>query len=159
MSEPVRPDQAARSLAEIRAQQEQVINVTVIPVWFWWLLGGLMVALAAAVESGDRLTIGFGVGVFVLGVLAATGWVVRRAQHVQPRNDLLGWRGVTVIVGFVALVVGASFAVALGLTAAGVAHPATLSNLLTAVMLIVGGPTLMRTLRRIMLDNRAGSTR
>ena len=63
------------------------------------------------------------------------------------------------ILGFVALVLGITLAVAFSLEAAGVSHPATLANLLGAVLLIAGGPMLTRALRRIMLDNRAGGTR
>jgi hypothetical protein len=159
MGEDVRPDEAARALAQIRDHQERVVNVADIPAWYWWLVGGLIVALPAAVESGRPVTIGIGVVVFVLGILVGTGWVVRGALQAQPRNELLGVRGVMMILGFVALVVGITLAVAFGLEAAGVSHPATLANLLGAVLLIVGGPVLTRALRRIMLDNRAGGTR
>jgi hypothetical protein len=159
MNEQLRPDEAARALAEIRERQEQVIKVTVVPAWYWWLVGGLIVALAAAVDSRERVTIGIGVTVFVLGILSGTGWVVRGALHVQPRNELLGGRGVMMILGFVALVLGITLAVAFSLGAAGISHPATLANLLGAVLLIVGGPMLTRALHRIMLDNRAAGTR
>jgi hypothetical protein len=37
--------------------------------------------------------------------------------------------------------------------------PATLACLAGGIALGLGGPVLMRTLRRIMLGNRAGSTR
>lgn len=159
MGEQVRPDEAARALAQIRERQEQVINVTVVPAWYWWLVGGLIVALPAAVESGEPVTIGIGVTVFVLGILCGTGWVVRRALHVQPRNELLGLRGVMMILGFVALILGVTFTVAFSLEAAGISHPATLASLLGAVVLIVGGPMLTRALRHIMLNNRAAGPR
>ena len=118
MSEKAHPDEAARALAQIRDRQEQVINVTVVPAWYWWLVGGLIVALPAAIESREPVTIGIGVTVFVLGILGGTGWVVRGALHVQPRNELLGGRGVMIILGFVALVLGITLAVAFGLEAA-----------------------------------------
>jgi hypothetical protein len=159
MGEDLRPDDAAGALAKIRDHQEQVVNVADIPAWYWWLVGGLIVALPAAVESGRPVTIGIGVVVFVLGIIVGTGWVARGALRAQPRNELLGARGVTMILGFVALVVGITLAVAFGLEAAGASHPATLANLLGAVLLIVGGPVLTRALRRIMLDNRAGGPR
>lgn len=159
MGERVHPDEAARALAQIRDHQEQVIKVTVVPAWYWWLLGGLIVALPAAVESREPVTIGIGVAVFVLGILAGTGWVVRGALRVQPRNELLGGRGVMIILGFVALVVGTTLALAFSLEAAGASRPATLANLLGAALLIVGGPILTRALRSIMLANRAGGGR
>lgn len=159
MGEELRPDEATRALAQIRDRQEQVINVTVIPAWYWWLVGSLIVALPAAVESRQPVVIGIGIAGFVLGIIGSTGWAIRRARHVQPRNNLLGGRGIAMILGFVALVVGVSLALALSLSAAGVSHPATLANVLGAVLLIAGGPLLTRALRRIMLANRAGATR
>jgi hypothetical protein len=157
MNDQVRPDEAARALAQIKDRQEQVINVAIIPAWYWWLLGGLNVALAFAVESHDPTIVGAGTILFTLGLLAGTGWVVRRALLVKPRNGLLGTRGIAMILGFVALVVLASLAVAFSLQAAGVSHPATWANVVSAALLIVGGPLLMRALRRIMLDNRTGA--
>ena len=156
MGEQVRPDEAAQALARIRKSQKHVIDVKVVPVWFWWLIGGLIVVLAAAVESREPVTTGVGVAVFMLGILTGTAFVVRGARQVQPRNELLGGRGVAMILGFVVLVLGVTFAVAVGLEAAGVSYPATLANLVGAVLLIVGGPTLMHALRRVMLARRAG---
>lgn len=159
MADQIHPDEAAQALAQIRDRQEQVIDVAAVPIWYWWLIAGLIVLLAAAVESDNPTTLGIGVAVFVLGLLGGTGWVAQRALHVQVRNDLLGVRGILLILGFVALTVGASLAVAFGLEAAGAAHPATLGNLAGAVLLVVGGPLLMRVLRRVMLDRRSGGAR
>jgi hypothetical protein len=41
----------------------------------------------------------------------------------------------------------------------GVHYPATLACLAGGIAMGLGGPVLMRTLRRIMLGNRAGSAR
>ena len=155
----VRPDEAAKALAHIRQRQEQVVDVTAIPAWYWWAVGALMVGLSLAVETRRSTVIGLGVSGFVPGILAATGWVVRRALRVQVRNELLGARGVLLILGFVGAVVAVTLAVAFSLRAAGVGHPATLADLVGAAALIVGGPVLTRRLRRIMLANTAGGTR
>ena len=53
----------------------------------------------------------------------------------------------------------AALAVAFSLEAAGTAYPATWGEVTAAVCLVVGGPLLMRALRRIMLDNAAESDR
>ena len=93
--------------------------------------------------------------VFVLGMLAGTGWVVRGSLRAKVRNALLGARGIGLILGFVALTVAVSLGLAFGLQAAPVGHPATWGTLASAVMLVVGGPLLTRALRRTMLDRRA----
>jgi hypothetical protein len=159
MVEEMRPDEAADALAQVRARQKQVIDEAQVPVWYWWVIGVLMVAFTAAVESGEKMFIGVGTAVFVLGVVAATGFVIRRALQVQVRNDLLGLRGAGLIVGFVLATVAISLAVAFSLQAAGVGHPATIGNAVTATILIVGGPWLSRALRRIMLSRRTGGSR
>jgi len=101
--------------------------------------------------------IGIATAAFVFGILIVTGrlvlGIVRRAQ---PRNDLLGPTGVLAILGFVAGILAVSLPTSFALKAAGVRYPATAGILLAGVFMVVGGPLLMRYLRRLMLDNRAG---
>jgi hypothetical protein len=160
MADQIRPEEAARALTEIGQRQEQVIRLAVIPNWYWWAIAVLMVALAAAVDTRQGLVVGIGTAVFVAGVLATTGWAVFRAVgSAQPRNDLLGLGGVVAILGFVAVTVGVSLAIAFILKASGVSYAATIGVLVPAVMLVVGGPMLMRYLHGLMLANRSGSRR
>jgi hypothetical protein len=160
VTDPVRPEEAARALTEIGQRQEQVIRLAVIPNWYWWAIAVLMVALAAAVDTRQGLVVGIGTAVFVAGVLTTTGRVVFRAvRRAQPRNDLLGPGGVVAILGFVAVTDGVSLAVAFTLKASGVSYAATIGVSVAAVMLVVGGPMLMRHLQGLMLANRSGSRR
>ncbi|MCP2324376.1 hypothetical protein HDA40_002883 [Hamadaea flava] len=156
MTEHMRPDEAAQALAQVRATQEQVIGMSMIPIWFWWAIGALMVGFAAAIESGDDTIIGIGVVVFVVGLTASVGWVVRKALRVQVRNDLLGLRGAGLIAGFVLGTVAVSLAAGFALEAADVAHPATWGEVVTAMILGFGGPWLNRALRRIMIERSGG---
>jgi hypothetical protein len=154
------PAEAAQALADIQLRQQQVIDLAMIPVWYWWAVGALMVILAAGVDSRAAVAVGLSVTVFVLGILAATGWVVGRAfRHAQLRNGLLDGRAVAAILGFVALIVGGTIGLAFALRAAGTGHPATLACAAGALVLGLGGPVLMRRLRAIMLGNRTGAAR
>jgi hypothetical protein len=160
MADGLRPDDAAQALAEIEQRREQVIELAIIPGWYWWAIAGLQVGLAAAIDSRQPLAIGLGTGGFVIGVLAATGWVVAGPlRRAQPRNDLLSPVGVLAILGFVATVMAVSLPTAFALDANGIAYPATWGALLGGVVMVVGGPPLMRFLRRIMLANHSGSHR
>ena len=160
MNEQLRPEEAAQALTEIRQRQQQVIDLAVLPTWYWWAIGALMVVLAAGVDARTPVTVGIAVAVFVLGVLAATGWALAGTlRHAPLRNGLLDVRGVAAILGFVALIVGITLGIAFTLRTAGTSHPATLACLVGGLGLGVGGPRLMRLLRRIMLANRAGSPR
>ncbi|MBO0871268.1 MAG: hypothetical protein J2P15_22165, partial [Micromonosporaceae bacterium] len=140
MTEQVRPDEAAQALTEIGQRQEQVIRVAIIPTWYWWAIGVLMVEFAAAVDIRRNPILGIGISIFVVGLLTTTGWVVLRGvRSVQLRNDLLGARGVLAILGFVALIVVVSLAVAFSLKAFAVSYPATIGVSIAAAMLVIGG--------------------
>jgi hypothetical protein len=160
MNDEPSPAEAVHALADIQLRQQQVIDLATIPVWYWWAVGALMVVLAAGVDSRAPAAVGVSVTVFVLGVLAATGWVVGRAfRHAQLRNGLLDGRAVAAILGFVAVIVGGTIGLAFGLRAAGAGHPATLACLAGGLVMGMGGPVLMRRLRVIMLGNRTGAVR
>ena len=160
MPDELRPDEAARALTEIRKRQEQVIKLAIIPVWYWWVIAALMVGLSAAVDSRRALAIGIGTSAFVIGVLGATARAVLGGlRRAQLRNDLLGPVGVLAILGFVATILAVALPIAFAFQAAGIRYPATLGVLVGAILMVVGGPWLMRFLHRLMLARRAGSQR
>jgi hypothetical protein len=160
MNEHLRPDDAAQALTEIRQRQQQVIDLAVLPTWYWWAIAALTVVLAAGVDTNTPAAIGTTVAVFVLGVLAATGWALAGTlRHAPLRNGLLDQRGVAAILGFVALTVGITLGLAFTLQATGASHPATLAAVVGGLGIGIGGPILMRRLHRNMLANRAGSPR
>jgi hypothetical protein len=160
MNDQVRPDEAARALAEIGHQQEQVIKLTAIPTWFWWATGVLMVGFSAAVESKRPVAIAIGAVVFALGITGAVLYVsIGTYRRAQVRNNLLGAGGALAIGGFVAVTVGVSLAIAFGVQATGFDYPGTLGSAVGAALLVIGGPLLVRHLHGVMLANRAGSQR
>jgi hypothetical protein len=160
MNEQLRPEEAAQALTEIRQRQQQVIDLAVLPTWYWWAIGALTVVLAAGVDTNTPMAIGTTVAVFVLGILAATGWALAGAlRHAQLRNGLLDHRGVAAILGFVALTVGITLGLAFTLRVTDVSYPATLAAVVGGLGMGIGGPILGRRLRRIMLANRDGSPR
>jgi hypothetical protein len=153
-------DDAASALVEIDRRQDQVIEQSIIPWWYWWTLAALIIGLTGAVESERSLVIGIGVGGFVLGLLISTGWIVlRMVGNLQPRRDLIRPAGVLAILGLAAAVNAVTVPTGLLLEAAGVRYPATMATILGGVVLVVGGPVLMRFLRNNMRANRPGGQR
>ena len=151
---------APRALAEVRRRQQQVIDQATVPGWYWWAVGALMVVLAVGVDIRTPAAVGAAVPVFVVGLLSATGVAVSGLfRQARLRNGLLDGTGVTAILGFVALIVGGTLGIAFALRAGGIRYPATLACLAGGIAMGLGGPVLMRALRRIMLGNRAGSPR
>jgi hypothetical protein len=160
MGEELRPEEAARALAEIEQRQEQVRQLMNIPAWFWWATAALIVGMSAAVESDRPLVTGIGVAGFVIGLLVLVGRIVGGSiRYAKPRNDLLPPAGVFAILGFVALVLAVTLPTAFTLQASGVRYPATLACLAPAVLLILGGPMLTRYLFRVMRSHAAGGRR
>ncbi|KOV87205.1 hypothetical protein [Nocardia sp. NRRL S-836] len=158
MYENVSADDAARALDEINRRADQVIEKTLVPDWFWWVVAGLNVALTAALESETPLVIGIGTGLFVLGTVVVSGTLVTNAlRHAQVRNNLVGANGVLAVLAFVALILAVTLPAAFLLDAADVPHAAVIVTAVSGVVMIIGGPVLMRYIRRTMRSHRAGT--
>ena len=147
----IRPEDAAAALQRVHSQQRQVLGVEPIPTWFWPALGALIVGITAANESRQPALIAIASVGFALG-LSATVFQVVRAQKVQPRNELLGARGVLVIVAFTLALVAVGVGLAFALRQAGIAWPGTIGTAAVALLMIALGSTLGRRLQRIMSD-------
>jgi hypothetical protein len=156
MTEFVQPAEAKRALDEIRNRQRQVVAATPIPGWFWAATAGLMVAFTAGVESRRPAFIAIVVPVFAIGVTATVLAVVLRSRA-QIRGYYLGRPGALAIISFVLVAVIVGLGTGFGLEFAGFDWPATAGNAATGLVLIIGGPLLMRRLGRIMAERAARS--
>jgi hypothetical protein len=144
----IHPDEAARSLAEVRERQSRALAAGLIPNWFWWAIAALVTVFCFGIESKRPAFIAIAATVFGVGIAVSVVTVVTRGPA-QVRNDLLGPTAGLLITCFVLGVVGVTLGVAFTLRAAGVAYPATWASLVDAVGLIVGGPILMRKLHAL----------
>jgi len=160
MTDEIRPDEAAGALTEIARRRAQVVTLTIVPTWFWWAIAVLMVGFGFAVEVRRPLVTGIATAVFVVGVVVVTGRLVLGVVgRAHPRHDLFDPAGVLAVLGFVAATLAVSLPTSFALKAAGFGYPATAGVLLAAIVMVVGGPLLMRYLRRRMLDNPEGGPR
>lgn len=161
MADQVNPHEAARALAQIRADQERVIDRAAGPLGFYWAVAALIVMMGVVVDLGagpehtgplERpVVLGIGLGLFLLGIGVAVGWAVRHSQRVKPRRELFGPIGVAIIVGYVILVSGGNFAALFLLRASGVPYPFTLANLVGAILMVSIARLANGGLRRVML--------
>ena len=151
MTNAVEPAEAREALAEMERRQEQVIEGTLVPNWYWWAVAVLAVGLGFGIDTRDPTAIAATAGIFGISIPVLTVWIAFGGRrHVKVHERLLGSRGAGLIVGFVWLVVGGTLALAFGLQAASVGPAGTISTLACAIALIVGGPALMRRLREMM---------
>jgi len=149
---------AAAELAEINRRQAGVIDAVLVPRWYWWVIGLLLVPIGLAADSHQRTATAVVAVLMALLIAGISVWMISGAYpgaRVHPAT--LGGAGALYIVGFVWVVVGVSLVVAFGLQAAGVAYPATIGTVLAALMLIGGGPVLMSRLRRSMVARSSGA--
>jgi hypothetical protein len=151
---------AVRELAEIEKQRSVLIEAVLVPRWYWWAVGLLVVPIGLAVDSHQRTATAVVAVLMALVIAGLSVWMISGAYAgARVHATTLGAAGTLYIVGFVWLVVGVSLVVAFGLQAAGAPYPATIGTALAAVMLIVGGPILMSRLRRSMVARSAAPVR
>lgn len=154
-AQPIPPADAARALTEIHTRREQVVLNTLVPDWFWLAISLLMVGFVAAMETHRPLWIITGSVVYALGLAASIGPLLlhRRAQ-VHP--SMIGVHGGLAIGVLVVVLVGLGLGVALAAQAFGATRPATVGVTVESVGMAVGGPLLMRYLRRLMSGRPIG---
>jgi len=152
MTQSVSPDDARRSIEEVRRREQRIIRAVAIPLWYWWVVAAGTLVLGVVVDGHRPAATVVTAVLFAVGTAALTVWVILGAgSGAQVIKDLLGLGGPASIVLFVWIVVIVSLAVAFSLQARGAPHPATDGTGVTAVCLVVGGPILMRLLNRQML--------
>ena len=144
---------AAGELDAIKKSQAGAIEAVLVPRWYWWVVGILVVPIGLAADSHQRVATAM-VAVAAALVIAAVSVAMitgaYRGARIHPAT--LGAAGSLYIVGFILLVVGAALVIAFSLQAAGNRFPGTIGTVVTAVLLIVGGPILMASLRRSMVE-------
>ena len=59
---------ATQALQQVQKSQLKVIDAAADLVWYWWWIGGLMVCLAAAVDTGSRTAEGVGIFAFMFAL-------------------------------------------------------------------------------------------
>ena len=151
----IHPDEAARSLSEVRERQRSALAAGLIPTWYWWAVALLVTMFCAGIESDRPALVVAATIVFGLGIATSVFIVVTRAKA-QLRNTLLGAAGTLAILGFTAATVAVTFGVSTLLEAADVPFPATLASLVNAASLIIGGPILMRKLHAMAAARTLG---
>jgi hypothetical protein len=153
------PDNAASALAEIGRRQSQVIEAVLVPGWYWLAVGAAMVVIGAAADYRHTVVLAVAIPVAVVAIAALTGAMIFGFyRRVRIRDtELLGGRGAVAIVSLVGLIVGLTLGVGFGLRALGSPAPATIATTVGAAALAVGGPLLMRLLRRVMHGRRVGA--
>jgi hypothetical protein len=146
--------EAAAALAEIKRRQERVIKTVLVPVWYWWVMAGGMVAIGAARDTGNGVVEAVTIPLAVLvmaGLTARTIPAVRRRVQVHSTTQP-GARGAAAIFALIVLVDVAIVATAASLAAAHDPDPGKIGTAAGAAVIVIGGPLVNRYLSALMLS-------
>ena len=151
MSEQMTPAEAHEALDVVARARRQVVAQVGLPRTYWWALAAGWVVLGAIGEEGpawlaSAATLVFGIGHSVLASRLLGGR--RRTHDVRPSAATAGRRTPLVVVGMLVGLVALTIAVALLLDADGAEHAAIWAGVLVGVMVGLGGPEILATLRR-----------
>ncbi len=151
MGHEVSDDEARAALDEVARSRRKVVDEIDMPTWYWWGLAVGWAGLGVLTDLGRAgltlaATLAFG------AVHAAVShWVLggrRRTDQLSVRAEVAG-RHVPMLVGLTLLGLAALTVLASVLAAEdGSGHPVTVASLLVAVLIVTGGPQLMRLVRK-----------
>lgn len=147
----VTPADARAALRAVDHARAQVADEVGLPRWYWWLLAAAWLLLGVVGDLGPHwlaiaATVGFGLLHSTVAAHRLGGR--RRTERLQVSADTAGRRMPAVVIGMllalVALTIGAGFA----LHADGARHPGIGAAVFVAAVVGLGGPEILRTLRR-----------
>jgi hypothetical protein len=151
MAPDIDPRDARLALGSIEQRRRQVLAEVGLPTWYWWGLALGWVGLGILADLGWAwvtlaATLVFGASHSAVAQHVLTG---RHGSHrLSVRADLVSRRIPVVVFGCLLALVVVTVGVALVLNADGARHPATIAGSFVAVVVLLGGPSLMSTMRR-----------
>jgi hypothetical protein len=151
MESPVSPLEARAALDTIEQGRMRVIDEIALPAWYWWgvALGWIALGVLTDVAAAWIAT----VATFLYGAIhASAASRVLSGRHgskrLSVRADVAGHETARfVIAGLIALA-GVTIAAAVLAQADGAEHPVTMASVLSAVIVLLGGPRLLELVRR-----------
>lgn len=151
MSEQMTPAEAREALDAVTRAHRQAASEVGLPRGYWWAMAAGWVVLGAIGELGpawlaSAATLLFGAGHSVLAARLLGGR--RQSGDVRLSAATAGRRTPLVVIGMLLGLVVLTVAVALLLDADGAAHAAIWAGALVGAVIGLGGPEILRVLRR-----------
>ena len=160
MNSKVSEAEAQFALSSIEHRRQQVVAEIDVPSWYWIGLATGWIVLGVLAQYGPAWatiagTVAFG------AVHAAVAPRVLTGRHastqVSVHSDLVSRRVPALVIGFLLLMTCVTVGLALIANADGARHAALLASVVVAVLVLVGGPRLMDTVRR-RAEQRLGAS-
>ncbi len=149
--EHVTPRDARAALDAVDHARARVAGEVGLPQWYWGLLAAAWMALGAIGDLGPQwlavvATVAFGVAHSTVAARRLDGR--RRTGRLQVRSDVAGRRTPAVVIGMLLALVAVTIAAGFVLHTDGARHPGIGAAILVAVIVGLGGDTMLRVLRR-----------
>ncbi|MEW5811829.1 MAG: hypothetical protein AB1925_20540 [Actinomycetota bacterium] len=151
--EDITPADAHAALDAVEHATTKVLDEVGLPRWYWWLLAVAWVVLGVTGDLGPQwlavaATVGFGVFHSTIAARRLSGR--QRTDRLQVSADIVSRRLPVVIIGMLVALVAVTIAAGFALDADGARHPGIAAAVLVAVIVGLGGPEILRVLRRWM---------
>lgn len=150
MTVSISESEAQFALSSIERRRQQVVAEINMPTWYWFLLAAGWVLLGVLADFGSAwativATLLFGAVHAGISPRVLSG---RRASpQLSIRGDLVSLRLPVLVIGCLLVMTAATVGVALVLHADGARHAATWASVVVALLVLVGGPTLVSSVR------------
>jgi hypothetical protein len=154
----VTPQEARAALDTLDRDRLRVIEEIDLPRWYWWGLALGWIALGFITDLRHAwitaaATLVFGAVHATVAPRVASGR--HRTQRLSVSAELAGRRTFGLVIGGLIVLAGLTIAGALALSADGARHPVTIASMFVAVMIMLGGPMLLASVRRRAARNAA----
>jgi hypothetical protein len=151
VSLPIGESEAHFALSSIERRRQQVIAEINVPPWYWCFLAGGWVLLGLLADFGPAwatiaATLLFGAVHAGISPRVLSGR--RGSPELSIRGDLVSHRLPVLVIGFLLVMTAATVGFALVLHADGARHATTWASVVVALLVLVGGPALVGSVRR-----------
>ncbi|HKE78661.1 MAG TPA: hypothetical protein VKB54_05105 [Solirubrobacteraceae bacterium] len=151
MERNVTPLEARAALDTVERGRLRIIEEIDLPAWYWWGLALGWIALGFITDLQHAwLTAG---ATLLFGAVHASvaPRVIdgrRRSRHLRVSADVAGHHIARLVLGGIIALAVVTIAVSLAVNADGAGHPVTIASCFVAVIIVLGGPQLLATVRR-----------
>jgi hypothetical protein len=147
----VTPQEARAALDTVERDRLRVIDEIELPRWYWWGLALGWVALGFVTDLKHTwvtaaATLVFGAVHATVAPRAASGR--HRTQRLSVSAELAGRHTFGLVIGGLIALACLTIAGSLAASADGARHPVTIASLFVAVMIVLGGPMLLASVRQ-----------
>jgi hypothetical protein len=147
----VTPREARAALDTLDRERLRVIDEIELPRWYWWGLALGWVALGFITDLKHAwitaaATLVFGAVHATVAPRVASGR--HRTQRLSVSAELAGRHTFGLVIGGLIALACITIAGSLAASADGARHPVTIASMFVAVMIVLGGPLLLASVRR-----------